>query len=46
MLGFSKLFVIFLFIAAVIGVGTKSWANFFIMLLAFAIAKITWNIFT
>lgn len=43
---FSKLFVIFLFIDAVIAYGTKSWANFFILLGLYAIITIIWRILT
>lgn len=43
---FAKTFVIFLFIAAIIGYGSKSLANFFILLGMYAATVITWRILT
>jgi hypothetical protein len=46
MFGFSKLFVIFIFIAALIGYGTRSWGNFFLVLGVFAVIRIVWKLLT
>jgi len=46
MFGFAKIFVIFIFIAAAIGYGTRSWMNFVILLIAFAVVRIIWKIAT
>jgi len=46
MLGFAKIFVIFIFIAAAIGYGTKSWINFLIVLGAFALVRFIWKLLT
>lgn len=43
---FSKSFVVFLFIAGVITYGSKSWANFFILLGLYAGITIIWRILT
>lgn len=46
MLGLNKGFVIALFLACVIGYGTKSWQNFFVIIGVYAIFRIAWNLFT
>jgi len=46
MLGFSKLFVIFIFVAIVIGYGTKSWVNGLVLIGIFAIIRIVWKLLT
>ena len=46
MLGFAKSFVIFIFIAAVIGYGTHSWSNFFVVIAAFAAVRFVWKLLT
>jgi len=46
MFGFSKIFVIVIFLAAAIGYGTKSWMNFFIILGAYALIRIIWKLLT
>lgn len=46
MLGFSKLFVIFIFIAAIIGYGTHSFNNFALVLGAFALVSFIWKLLT
>jgi len=46
MLGFAKIFVIFIFIASAIGYGTRSWINFFVVLGAFALVRVIWKILT
>ena len=46
MLGMSKIFVIFIFISAIIGYGTKSWTNFFIVLGSFALVRLIWKLLT
>lgn len=42
--GFSKTFIIFIIIAIVIGLGTRSWINFGWVLGCFVFGKILWNI--
>lgn len=44
--GFSKAFVIFLFLAIAVAYGTRNWYNGFVILAVFAIIKIIWNILT
>lgn len=44
--GFSKLFVIILFIAIAVGYGTQNWHNALVVIGVFAILKIIWNILT
>jgi hypothetical protein len=46
MFGFGKGFVIFLFISILIGAGTKSWENFFVLILSFISVKIIWKLLT
>ena len=46
MLGLSKGFVIALAIAGVVGYGTHSWNNFFVIMLIFIIVKIVYNFLT
>jgi len=45
-LGFGKGFVIFLFISAIVGYGTKSWENFFVMIGSFIVIKLIWKLLT
>ena len=44
--GFSKSFVIFLFISIIIGIGTENWKNGLYLISLYAITKIIWNILT
>jgi hypothetical protein len=46
MFGFSKLFVIFIFIAIAVGYGTKNWYNTWIVLGVFALGRIIWKLLT
>lgn len=46
MLGISKLFIAVLAIATIIGVGTHSFLNFFVIVGIYAIIKIIYNILT
>lgn len=46
MFGFAKIFVVFIFIAAIIGYGTKSWINFFVVLGVYAAIRIVWKLLT
>ena len=45
-LGFSKSFVIILFVAIAIGYATQNWHNSLVIIGVFAIIKIIWNILT
>jgi len=44
--GFSKSFVIFLFIAIIVGIGTKSWQNGLGVIIFFAVIRIIWKMLT
>lgn len=44
--GWSKNFVIFLFIAVGVGYGTHNWNNFFSILGFFIIIRIIWKLLT
>jgi hypothetical protein len=46
MFGWSKSFVIVLFISILIGIGTKNWKNAAIILGAFAGVRLIWKILT
>ena len=46
MLGMNKFFVVCIFIAGVIGYGTKSWNNFFVIAAAVSIIRIIWKLLT
>lgn len=46
MFGFGKGFIIFLFISVLVGIGTKSYENFFVMIGAFIGIKIIWKVLT
>jgi hypothetical protein len=46
MFGFSKLFVIFIFIAIAVGYGTENWYNAWIVLGVFALVRIIWKLLT
>jgi hypothetical protein len=45
-LGFAKIFVIFLFISIIIGIGTHSWVNFFSAMGIFILIRIVWKLLT
>lgn len=44
--GFSKVFVIFLFLAVLVSFYYKSWVEGASIMLMFAIVKVIWNILT
>lgn len=46
MLGLSKVFVIVLALAALVGWGTHSFMNFFVIVAIYAIGKIIYNALT
>lgn len=43
-LGFSKAFIIILFIAVAVGYGSKNWINALVIIGVFAILKIIYNV--
>jgi hypothetical protein len=45
-MGFAKSFVIFIFIAGIVGYGTKSWNNFWLLLGIFAVVRFIWKLTT
>ncbi len=45
-LGFSKIFVIFLVIAIVLGIVTHNYWNGIVLIIFFSFVKIVWNILT
>lgn len=44
MLGFAKGFILALFLAAIVGIGTQSWENVGVIIAAFIVIKIVWKI--
>lgn len=46
MLGFSKGFAVILFVAFIIGYGSKNVKNALIFIGVFAVIKIVWNVLT
>jgi Ca2+/H+ antiporter len=46
MLGFSKIFVIVLFIAVIVGYGSENWVNGLMIVLVYAIIAIIWKLLT
>lgn len=46
MLGMSKFFVIGIVVSAIIGIGTKSFKNFLLVLLIISGVRLVWKILT
>lgn len=46
MFGFSKVFVIFLFISLIFSIGTRSWQNFLVLMITYALIVVVWRILT